>query len=165
MKIAITGHRPDKLDNDYDLKSLLTSEIKLKIIEVIDEKIMQFPNELVLISGMALGIDTLFAKIAIELNLPFIAALPCVGQQSRWPEKSRKQYFEILQNELCEIHYVSNSGYTNFCMQKRNEWMVNECNILIAVWDGSSGGTSNCIKYAKKVNREIIIINPDDFRR
>lgn len=163
MKIAITGHRPDKLDNDYDLTSPLTKKIKDVIMAYLGNYFVK-EEDVKLITGMALGIDTLFAQIAIENQIPFIAALPCAGQQSRWPEKSKKRYNEILQNKLCEIHYVSNGGYTNFCMQKRNEWMVDNCDLLIAVCDGSAGGTSNCIKYAKKVTRDIIEINPDDFR-
>ena len=46
-------------------------------------------------------------------------------------------------------------------MQTRNEWMVNHCDKLIAVWNGSDGGTGNCVNYAKSINKEIIYINPD----
>ena len=45
-------------------------------------------------------------------------------------------------------------------MQKRNEYMVDKCDILLAVWDGSAGGTNNCVKYARKLDKEIIIIDP-----
>jgi uncharacterized phage-like protein YoqJ len=43
-------------------------------------------------------------------------------------------------------------------MQIRNEWMVDNAHIVLALWDGSSGGTGNCIKYAnrKSVNKPII---------
>jgi len=46
-------------------------------------------------------------------------------------------------------------------MQKRNEWMVDNCDLLIAVWnEDKSGGTYNCIQYAKSVNKEVIYVNP-----
>lgn len=45
-------------------------------------------------------------------------------------------------------------------MQKRNEYMVNLADKVIAVWGGSSGGTANCVRYAKSVGKEIIIIKP-----
>ena len=35
---------------------------------------------------------------------------------------------------------------------------------LIAVWDGSSGGTANCIKYAKNMNKNIIHIDPYNIK-
>lgn len=31
---------------------------------------------------------------------------------------------------------------------------------VIAVWDGTKGGTGNCVKYAEKCGKEIIRIEP-----
>lgn len=45
-------------------------------------------------------------------------------------------------------------------MQKRNEYMVDNSDIVIAVWDGTKGGTYNCVKYAQKLEKKIIQINP-----
>ena len=164
MKIAITGHRPNKLGNDYDLTSKLVKAIQARIITELHDlaDIYGFGDIrlFTLISGVALGIDTLFAKIAIEYNIPFIAAIPCYGQEARWIEKSRKQYNEIINHPLCTKYYVSDQEYNNHCMQDRNIWMVDNCNVLIAVWNGSSGGTANCVKYAQSVGKEIIRINP-----
>jgi len=109
---------------------------------------------------MALGIDTLFAKIAIRLNWPFIAAIPCIGQEKIWPNKSKDIYREILANPLCTRYLVSETGYNNIVMQKRNKWMVDNCDLLIAIWDGTSGGTANCVKYAQSIGIDIRIIDP-----
>ena len=48
-------------------------------------------------------------------------------------------------------------------MQERNEWMVNNCDVLIAVWDGTSGGTANCVKYAESLQLDIRRINPKEL--
>ena len=48
-------------------------------------------------------------------------------------------------------------------MQKRNQYMVNSSDIVIAVWSGSKGGTGNCVNYAKMQKKEIIVINPDNI--
>ena len=53
-------------------------------------------------------------------------------------------------------------GYAAWKMQKRNQFMVDHSNLLIAVWDGSSGGTSNCVAYAKKIGLQIVLFNPKD---
>ncbi len=163
MKIAITGHRPNKLDNDYDLTSPLIQRIKNEIINTIHIN-THVQDDIILITGMALGIDTLFAKIAIELKLPFIAAITCWQQDTVWPNRSRSLYHEILNNPLCTKHIVHEGYYNSQCMQLRNQWMINNCDILIAVWDGTSGGTANCVNYAKSIKREIIVINPNDFK-
>lgn len=43
-------------------------------------------------------------------------------------------------------------------MQKRNEYMVDLADIVIAVWDGSASGTGNCVRYAERCGKQIIQI-------
>ncbi|WP_206759019.1 hypothetical protein [Anabaena azotica] len=40
---------------------------------------------------------------------------------------------------------------------KRNEWMVDQCHRLVALHDGSTGGTGNCVNYAK--SKKVHIVN------
>lgn len=83
----------------------------------------------------------------------------------KWPEESQKIYWEILNNPLTKKVIVCPGGYSAEKMQTRNEWMVNVCNKIAAVWDGTPGGTANCVKYARKMKREIIEINPNGWRK
>lgn len=161
MIIAITGHRPDKLGRDYALKSPLIQRIKIKIIE----ELHKHSNEpdLRLMTGMALGIDTLFALIALQKGLPFIAAIPCLNQHKVWLKSSQDLYNKILSSHLCIVKMVSTKPYYNGCMQERNEWMVDHCDLLIGVWNGSAGGTLNCIQYARTQRKEIVLINPNEI--
>lgn len=162
MKIAITGHRPNKLGNDYNLTSPLLMSIKETIMDVLISECENL-KELTLISGMALGIDTLFANIAIENNIPFIASIPCQGQASVWSSETREKWNELL-SKACQVVNVSGKIlYEPYMMQKRNEWMVNNCDILIAVWDGTSGGTKNCIDYAISKNKRIVYVDIKDL--
>lgn len=155
MKIGITGHRPSKLGNDYKLKSPLIKWIRNEIEVIISAN---EPDEL--ISGMAQGIDTLFAKIAMFMDIPLIAAIPFLGQEDKWSDDDKILYKKILSWFRTKKVVVSRGGYEPWKMQKRNEWIVDNCDLLIAVWDGSTGGTKNCVKYAKKKSRNMIVINP-----
>ena len=40
--------------------------------------------------------------------------------------------------------------------------MVDNSDVLIACWNGTSGGTANCVKYAEKTGNKIYRINPDN---
>ena len=161
MKIAFTGHRPNKLGGYYDSNNC---ELKFR-----HELLYYFVNngikikKVKFITGMALGIDQFAAKFAIEFNIPFYAYIPCKYHEKRWPLNSQIQYHGIL-HYADEVIYVSKLPYSNTCMQDRNIAMVNNCNFLIAVWNGSSGGTSNCIRYARSINKKVHIINPDSWR-
>ncbi len=159
FKIAITGHRPNKLGGDYDLKSPLLLAIKAKLQGIINEN---RPTHL--ISGMALGIDTVWASLAIENNIKLIAAIPCLEHDKKWTPESKKLYHEILNHILTTVVIVSPRPYDDGCMQIRNEWMVNNCNIIVAVWDGTKGGTHNCVKYARSMKKEIITVDPKEIK-
>lgn len=147
MIIAGTGHRPDKLGGYNDkVKSKLVylAEVGLKMNEPYG-----------VISGMALGWDQALAIAAIELGIPLLAALPFKNQDCKWPDRSRKEYKNIL-SKADKIVIVSDGEYSASKMQKRNKWMVDNCDLLLALWNGSFGGTANCIEYANSVNRKII---------
>jgi uncharacterized phage-like protein YoqJ len=114
---------------------------------------------------MALGVDQDFVDVCIELEIPFVAVVPFEGQESQWPWESREYYHAQLK-KASEVVYVSPPGYASWKMHRRNEWQVDEIGpdgIVLAVWDGSSGGTANCVAYARSRNRKIEIIDPDSL--
>lgn len=154
MILALTGHRPSKLGNEYMGTGPVSSALRLKLIDIITRK-----NPEYIISGMALGADQIWAMAAIELRVPFVAAIPCYDQDILWPNRSRSLYHSILEKASRKV-FVTEGPYSIVAMQKRNEWMVDQCTELIAVWDGSSGGTRNCVMYAHAVNKPIIRIDP-----
>lgn len=153
MIVAFTGHRPDKLGG-YKLPN----DTYIKVCRDIDWLLKELNPEKV-ISGMALGVDQWAANIAYKLGIPFVAAIPFEGQELAWPEASQKTY-RILRKLASEEVIVSSGGYSADKMQIRNIWMVDNCDSLIAVWDGSKGGTGNCVEYAKSVDRKIYQIDP-----
>jgi uncharacterized phage-like protein YoqJ len=108
---------------------------------------------------MALGVDQWAAHIAYKLGIPFLAAIPFEGQEKAWPKQSQLT-FHLLLKMAKEKVIVSEGGYSAYKMQVRNEWMVDRCDKLIAIWDGTPGGTGNCVQYANSKNKEIIFINP-----
>jgi len=153
--IAVTGHRPNKLLNDYSG----SGRISLAIIDEMKGLLKQMKPHKV-ISGVALGIDMLWAETALEMAIPVIAAVPCANQSSRWPESSRLRYNLILNHPLTEVIMVSDGPYDDKCMQNRNVWMVDNSTALVTFWDGTPGGTKNCIDYATtKKNYPIIPVN------
>lgn len=103
-----------------------------------------------MMSGMALGIDTLWAMLAIENNIPLIAAIPFEDQPIKWPVSSKLLYWDLIKKAHMVVNVSGKLIYSPAYMQLRNEWMVDNCTKLIAVWDGSPGGTANCIRYAQK---------------
>lgn len=153
MIVAFTGHRPNKLGG-YNLPNQTYIYVCQQI-----EKTLKELNPEKIISGMALGVDQWATSIAIKLGIPFIAAIPFIGQERVWPESSKRTY-HLLLKKASEQVIVSEGEYTAHKLQIRNEWMVDRCNKLIAIWNGTNGGTGNCVNYAKSINKDIIVIDP-----
>lgn len=155
MIIAATGHRPDKLNNEWNMdgpaSTWVTSQLKLVIDKHKPDKI---------ISGMALGVDILWALIGIELDIPVVAALPFIGQEDTWSTQAQSLYNEILAHPLVTSNILYSGIYASWKLLKRNEYMVDNCDLLVAVWDWSTtSGTGKCVKYAKSVNKTIEYID------
>jgi uncharacterized phage-like protein YoqJ len=124
------------------------------IVNICTDEEQNFDEDIHIVTGGALGIDQDAARIAHKHKKPFVVAIPCLNQEKMWPATAQQQYQKML-TFASKVHYVSDKEYTANCMQKRNEWMVDNCDVLVAVWDGSKGGTENCIRYAELVGRTI----------
>lgn len=48
-------------------------------------------------------------------------------------------------------------------MMKRNKYMVDNSDYVIAVWSGKPGGTGNTVRYAIKSRKEVYYIDPITF--
>lgn len=161
MTLAGTGPRPNKLGSEYDGIGPYSNAVRYGIQQHIN---IFKPKKG--ISGMALGYDMLLAEVFILNKIPFIAAIPCAGQEMVWPPKSRERYRLITSNPLCTMHFVSMKPYDDECMQNRNIWMVDQLigadDKLLGLSDGSKGGTMSCLRYArtKLPESKIIVMNP-----
>jgi uncharacterized phage-like protein YoqJ len=140
MIIAATGHRPDKLGGYGN--PVASQRLMDLAADHIDKA-----RPAKVISGMALGWDTAFGWAAVHLRIPLIAAVPFRGQESRWPVSSQTLY-RLLLDRAEDVVVVCDGGYAVWKLQKRNEWMVDHADRMCALWDGSAGGTRNCVEYA-----------------
>lgn len=157
---CFTGHRPNKLPWKYNENGELFEDIKFKlkteILNMISRGYRHF------ISGMALGIDILCAELILEFKrkgykINLECAVPCNNQTERWKLNQIQRYENIIA-KADKVTYVSKCKYYNGCMQKRNKYMVDNSNTIIAVYNGEKGGTQQTIKYAEMQNLDVIII-------
>lgn len=155
MIVAFTGHRPPKLGGFGPF-----NEEKPRVVAALTtalKKLQEGHGELMTLSGMALGFDQWAALTCIGLNIPFEAAIPFKGQETTWPARSQAHY-RFLLSKARKIHVVCEGGYAAWKMQKRNEFMVDRCDLLIGCWNGSSGGTANCLQYADRMKKSIHLL-------
>ena len=115
------------------------------------------------ISGMAIGVDMYAAEIVLGLKASYPgitleSAIPCESQAAKWSEALRDRYFDIASK--CDKETLIQAHYSPDCMDKRNRYMVDHADVLIAVWDGSPSGTGKTVRYAHQQGKSVITINP-----
>lgn len=148
-KYAGTGHRPEILGGH-------TSEIVHRYARYILNA--HQPNEV--ITGMALGWDTALGLACIDLGIPFISAVPFLGQESVWTKADQARYFQIL-GKAKEVKIVSAGGYAFHKYHTRDRWMIDNSTHVLALWNGQKmGGTYATVKYALKIKREVFNVWP-----
>ncbi len=144
---CFTGNRPEKLSrSEKEVKKLLVGSI-LDSYEV---------GYRVFISGMARGVDQWAAMVVLTLrcfysDIRLVAALPFPATKKQSIDEETMILYEA--NETITL----SEKYWRGAYEKRNKWMVEMSNRVIALCDAESGGTQNTIRYAKKIGKEIII--------
>lgn len=152
--IALTGHRPNKLWG-YN-----TADAHYQVVRDALKETIRKTGAGTVISGMALGFDQLGADVAAsDPDLRLVAAIPFRGQESKWPYQSRHQYYQLL-DKADEQVIVSDGEYSPKKMMDRNRWMVDHADIVVALWDGTPGGTKNCVDYAVARGKNILRLDP-----
>lgn len=115
MKIAVIGSRAFK-NHEY-----------MKIVLMARIKDIQYYEDILIISGGAIGVDSWAEEVAKEAEVPTIIFKP------DWDK------------------YGKRAGFL------RNELIINEADIVIAFWDGQSKGTKHSIDLAIKAKKPIDI--------
>ena len=173
MNVCATGHRPPKLGG-YDWNSEINKDILtrletgLKLVFTINKDI----KILKLKTGGALGIDQMMFEVAYKLKeegypIELELCVPFRKQSAKWFGEDLKRYKHHL-GIADKVTYVDElkdyrnpneivGEYYPRKLQKRNEYMVDDSNLVLSYWDGSKGGTFNCIQYA--IGKEIPVIN------
>ena len=159
---AFTGHRPHKFPwryNEADSRCVaLKSAMTAQITKMVEGGVTDF------YSGGADGVDSWASLIVLELRqknpaLKLHLILPHEGQADRWSEPAQERYRLIL-DQADSIEYVSHEYYDG-CMIDRNHRLVEASEVLLAVYNGERrGGTAATVRYARKMSRQIVILDP-----
>jgi uncharacterized phage-like protein YoqJ len=164
ITIAVTGHRPSKLGGHWDPRLYLP--VIERLARHLEEKAKAEP--ITLISGMALGWDMIAAAAAVIAKdrgapITLICAVPFEGQHKRWTDATSVAWYWRLRERADKVVVVSKGGYDRTLMLKRNEWMVEQADMVLACWDGSDGGTGHCVHYAQMHGRKVVNVYANYF--
>ena len=145
--VAFTGHRETKKEEIENLSQTVVSLIER--------------GARVFYCGMAKGFDLFAAECVLALkeqypDISLIACIPCYGQEKNYSEADKKRYVQILSKTTQNI--LVSENYFKGCMQKRNRYMADRADLLVAHLKKEQGGTAYTVNYFLKKNKEIVYV-------
>jgi len=123
------------------------------------------------IAGGAIGWDQILAEAAIMLGLPLMVAVPFQTQDGMWPTGVKKLWRRQLRAADLVVSVTDINAITlpearsprdldmpkmKDAMRARNLFMVKRAQTVLALWDGTSGGTGNCIRDCQNEKRPYV---------
>ena len=166
MRVALTGHRPQRLGLPEDEISIewnciigwLTQQmIKITEISLIRDETVD------LYCGMASGCDMVFGLIGSTLKDGLSCKLHCILPCKDY--NSSHKLYNLVKKHADEWVELSDKFYKG-CDNVRDQYMVDHCDVLLAIWDGNkSGGVWSTIRKAQKAGKKIIYCPKEILRR
>lgn len=168
--IALTGHRPPKLGG-YNINTPAYKKLQADLEQYIRYS-LSLHKTVICHSGLALGADTVWSKAILNMRnefptrVLFHAEIPMLNQPSRWPSAKDRLFWQqsVESADFSTIYgEVSETLSAGKLLDKRNNGMVDHCDELLAIFDGSKSGTGNAVNYAERTGKNTIHIHPSRY--
>jgi uncharacterized phage-like protein YoqJ len=154
---CFTGHRPGKLPWKNDESDQRCLDLKRRLWDAVESAYESGYRHF--LCGMAQGCDMYACESALKLknlhqDVTVEAAIPCPSQADSWPKGEKERYQRLLAQ--CDYETMVSQSYSPTCMQRRDRYMVDHASLLIAMFDGCSGGTRYTMEYAMRRGLDVV---------
>ena len=114
----------------------------------------------VIVSGLAMGIDAVAHEAALAAGLPTIAVLPSgLDDTNVYPSTNRRLAARILQSGGALIsEYEASAGVANWTFPSRNRIMAGLSHATVIVEAGEQSGTLITARLALDFNRDVLCV-------
>lgn len=156
-----------ELLNDQNLVTMIGTRHPSPFAKKIGRRLSEyFTKELnyTIVSGLAIGVDTVAHKGALQTNSKTIAVLANGLDQAIYPKRNQHLAEEIVsRGGLLVSNYPIKTVLRPEYLAARDEWQSGLSNGVIAVETGLKGGTNHAMDHAIKQNRPLAALDHRKF--
>ena len=151
LRCAFTGHRPQKMPFGFDEADARCLSFKRRLAEAVGGLVREGYTHF--LSGGAMGTDIWAAEAVLllryrhpEILLEMVS--PFDSQAARWSEEHRARHDRLF--ALADIVTATGHAFSPGCLQRRNRYLVDNADLLLAATLGVRGGTEQTVAYARR---------------
>ena len=134
--LAVTGLRPQGLGGFGETEQ--AAGVRRRLAEILEAK-RQLDTDLVVLSGLGLGAETLGAEAATSVRVPYVAVLAYPDADRMWPAESRRHFADLLAGAAEVITLDRRAPETKqkagAAMARRDGWLAAHADEAVVVWD------------------------------
>jgi hypothetical protein len=123
------------------------------------------PPPVVGVSSLAVGADTLFAGLVLELGGSLEAVVPFADYEDRFAEGADRQVYRSLLARAASVAVLERSGTDEEAYYAAGKRVADLSALLVLVWDGKPaaglGGTADIAEYARRTRKPFVHLNPE----
>jgi hypothetical protein len=154
MKIGIGGHQD--LGGPETFEFLTTSFRRL----------LQESKPTCVYSALAKGADQLLMQVALELDVPVEAVIPCKDYENNYLGHDRKEYWRFYHAALAH-HLLAFPECRGRAYEAAGHWIVEQSDLTVLAWNGKPpagrGGTADMAHYARFLEKSCLHLHTLDY--
>jgi hypothetical protein len=116
--------------------------------------------DVVAVSALAVGADTLFAEAAVALGIPLEVVRPFARYEEDFAAGHALARYRALRRAARAEARLAYAIRSDAAYAAAMDWIVDGCDLLVAVWDGSAGVTGSAVRRAERRGRDWYHLNP-----
>ncbi|MEV5412125.1 hypothetical protein AB0K60_25220 [Thermopolyspora sp. NPDC052614] len=153
VRIGVTGHMN------------LTAETAVFVSEAIRARLREVDGEVVGVSCIARGADSLFAEAVLDVGGSLEVVVPSRDYRESKVGADHRERFDALVAKAGRVRVMDFERACREAYVAANEAVLGSIDELVAVWDGQpsggSGGTADVVERARSRGLPVVVIWPE----
>lgn len=165
-RLVVTGHRPPELGG-YD-DNPLADAVQNRLVDIVAAHRSLHPD-LVVLTGLGLGAETMAAEAAHINAVPYVAVLAYPDFEKPWPAPARSRFNRLLEAAETTITLQKrppeSKQKAGAAYGRRDGWLKNNADQAIVIWNRSDQGVGKTVKAFESALGEenVWIIDPNEL--
>ena len=163
FRLVVAGHRPPELGG-YDANPV-ADRVKSELAALLAAE-RQLHPDVVVLTGLGLGVEQLAAEAAAAAGVPYVAVLAYPEQEAPWPAEAQRRYAGLLAGAegriLLQRRRPENRQQAGAALRRRDAWLARHADEAVVVWDGDEPVVGRLVRSLQDAlgEEQVMILAP-----